>query len=75
MGPYKSIHTLTCTLILLQYLRSPAVGSRHHPLGVDERASTEVVLVVLEGGLVGDGVRLHLLTPDDPLALPSWGGR
>lgn len=26
------------------YSRSPAVGGRHHPLAVDERASTEVVV-------------------------------
>lgn len=37
-------------------LRPPAVGSRHHPLRVDEGASTEVVVHEQEGGLILDGV-------------------
>lgn len=49
------------------YSRSPAVGGRHHPLGVDEGASTEVVAHEKKGSLVLDGVRLHHYSPDDSL--------
>lgn len=54
------------------YLRSPAVGGRHHPLWVDEGASTEVVAHKKKRGLVLDGVRLHLYSPDDSLPKHSW---
>lgn len=48
-------------------LRSPAVGSRYHPLWVYEGASAVVDAKEVEGGLILDGVGLHLDTPNDPL--------
>lgn len=54
------------------YLRSPAVGGRHHPLWVDEGASTEVVAHKKKRGLVLDGVRLHHYSPNDSLPKHSW---
>lgn len=54
--------------VLLMYscsnLRPPAVGSRHHPLRVDEGASTEMGVAVQEGGLIFDGVRVYQCTPN-----------
>lgn len=54
------------------YSRSPAVGGRHHPLGMDEGASAEVVIHEEKGGLVLDGVRLHHRSPNDSLPQHSW---
>lgn len=46
------------------YLRLIAVSSGHHPLVVDEGTTTEVVASV-QGHLVGDGILLAGVAPDD----------
>lgn len=50
--------------IRAQHLRLVAVSCGHHPLVIDERAATEVVASV-QGHLVGDGILLAGVAPDD----------
>ena len=50
-----------------QYSRSPAVGSRHYPLWVDQCPSTVVTPVfILKGCLIFNGIRQNLLAPNNP---------
>lgn len=51
------------------YLRPPAVGSSHHPLGMDEGSSTDMEVQEKDGGLILDGVGLYLYTPNDSLSI------
>lgn len=67
-SPKTGIQLRNCS-----YSRSPAVGGRHHPLWVDEGASTEVVAHEKKGGLVLNGVRLHHYSPDDSGPKHNWG--
>ena len=50
--------------VSISYLRLVAVSRRHHPLGIDEGAATEVVARV-QGHLVGDRVPPTGVAPND----------
>lgn len=52
------------------YLRLVAVSRGHNPLVIDEGATTEVVASV-QGHLVGDGVLLAGVAPDDLVVIIS----
>lgn len=53
--------------VSVQYLRYPAVGSRHHPLRLHQGSSTVMFpFIILQGYLIFDRVGADLLTPDDP---------
>ena len=53
-----------------QHLRLVAVSRRHHPLVTDEGAAAEVVARV-QGHLVGDGVLLTRIAPNDLVIVVS----
>lgn len=52
------------------HLRLVAVSRGHHPLGIDEGATTEVVAHV-QGHLVGDGILLAGVATDDLVIVVS----
>lgn len=52
------------------HLRLVAMSRRHHPLVIDEGATTEVVASV-QGHLVGDGVLPAGVAPDDLVIVVS----
>lgn len=64
MNTSKSGQASTCS-----NSRPPTVGSRHHPLRMDEGASTEVMFQVAEGCLILNGIGGDLCTSDDSVPL------
>lgn len=56
--------------VSIGYLRLVAVSSGHHPLVIDEGATTEVVPSV-QGHLVGDGILSAGVAPDDLVVVIS----
>lgn len=61
--------------VMVQYSRSPAVGSRDNPLWVYERSPAVVAVVELDGHLIADGVWRYLVTSYDSLCTCTLGRR
>lgn len=64
--------------VRIGYLRLVAVSRGHHPLGIDEGTTTEVIARV-QGHLVGDGILLTGVAPNDLVIIidgeSNWQGK